>query len=642
MFVFADVRGWTLVGFALLVAFVPPLVLWLGVVAIGALDRRAGDVVFVVTAAVLVALVAVQQVKLAGVERRPLVAAAALVIAGAFVVALVRLPAVAMFTRWTAPLPAVAVVLFLLAPAGDLARGARAATAGADAPNDVAPVVFIMLDELPTSSLLGPDRTIDAVRYPNLAALADEATWYRDYTTLAAKTLQAVPSMLTGRLPTEDGSGLWTRHPETLFDLVVSTHELEVSEIATQLCGYSTCDLRNAGAGPGLPGALREMAGVWRQRVSLSPVAPPDLGQFQEDAEPLAPEYRRDAEAQWGVLSRPDRVTDFIESLNRSSGPTFHFLHLMLPHQPWIHYPDGTRYGDDDPLGSVSSPSAGSPDWYHVGREQRHLLQVQYTDRLLGEIFDTLRATGRWDESLIVVTADHGISFHSFPGREVNDVALPDVAYVPLIIKAPGQTEGRVDDTNLMGHDLLPTLADILGVPVTHEVDGLAAGDPRIAERGDRKEIHDFGDDFAASFQGVVEFDSSSRPTVESRWVGPIGPDDPPLAGLFTHLGVERFAGVDLATLPTVPGARARVDGLAEVQSTSGEKVLGDLEGWIEGAPDGTLLLALDGEIVSAAPVSRGEFHALLPPPDEDGTRGSLDLVLVEDDELHHLELVAG
>src|SRR3712207_8878074 len=40
--------------------------------------------------------------------------------------------------------------------------------------------------------------------------------------------------------------------------------------------------------------------------------------------------------------------------------------------------------------------------------KQRLLLQSTYTDRLIGQLLDRLRATGLWDRALLVVTADHG------------------------------------------------------------------------------------------------------------------------------------------------------------------------------------------------------------------------------------------
>jgi hypothetical protein len=533
----------------------------------------------------------------------------------------------------------VALASFVLSPAGDLLVDTQKAL-GERADGDVAPVVFIMLDELPTLSLLDDDRNVDAVRFPNLAGFAEDATWYRDFTTTAAKTMQAVPSMLTGREPSDDPSGLWTRHPGNLFDLLAPTHHLEVSESVTQLCGYSSCDLSGVGSGPDLPAALREIGDVWRQRVSLDPIGPPDLGQFEEEARPLSIEDRREPE----VRRRPDEATALLDSLAQPTGTSLHYLHLVLPHQPWFYYPDGTVYLTPEKFTDTELSPALVPDWGHVTLEQVHLLQAQYTDRLLGEIFDTLRATGRYDESLVVVTADHGVSFRTWPHIRLPDPDVPEtltgLAYVPLFVKAPGQTEGRVDDTNLMGHDLLPTIVDILGIDLPDDIDGLAATDPRIADRSDRKYIYDLGTETTLEFRGILEFDSIARPTTDLRWIGTMDSDEHPLGGVFSHLGVEDHLGAEPAALPTVEGGRVRVAALDEVASPSGDSVLGYLHGQVDEPDDGTILVALGGEIVSAAPTADGAFRAVLPPPDDDGARGDVELLLLVDDELRGLDVV--
>jgi hypothetical protein len=78
------------------------------------------------------------------------------------------------------------LALVLLAPA--VAQAAR--------PN----VVVVIFDEFPSTSLLGSNHHIDAVRYPNFAALARGSTWFRNATSVSDTTFAAVPSILDGRL----------------------------------------------------------------------------------------------------------------------------------------------------------------------------------------------------------------------------------------------------------------------------------------------------------------------------------------------------------------------------------------------------------------------------------------------------------
>ena len=77
--------------------------------------------------------------------------------------------------------------------------------------------------------------------------------------------------------------------------------------------------------------------------------------------------------------------------------------------------------------------------------EQRYLLQLGFVDRLIGRLVRRLKAKGLYDDSLVVVTADHGISWR--PGvttrRLVSPASVDELTPVPLIVKRPGQRRGR-------------------------------------------------------------------------------------------------------------------------------------------------------------------------------------------------------
>ena len=239
---FYGLDGTDLVLLACLIAFVPPLGLW-GITRLAALiparrDRRLDRWLHLVMVGGLVGLVAIQLAKSAGVEPRVVLAALALAAGAGFAVLYVRLPVVATWASYTAVLPVLAVASFLVvSPASALLDSVAAPERiGGDHPS----VVLIILDELPTRSLLDGDDGIDDERFPNLAAFADDATWYRHSSSLATLTEAAVPSMLTGNLPVAE-EAVWTNHPDNLFTILAPTHELEVIEQATELCPYDVC-----------------------------------------------------------------------------------------------------------------------------------------------------------------------------------------------------------------------------------------------------------------------------------------------------------------------------------------------------------------------------------------------------------------
>ena len=87
-----------------------------------------------------------------------------------------------------------------------------------------------------------------------------------------------------------------------------------------------------------------------------------------------------------------------------------HFLHLLLPHHPWRYLPSGATH-PDKLLGGRKGGWANQA-WPMAVNRQAQLLQLAYTDHLLGEVIDRLEKQGVWDDALVVVTADHGEALH--------------------------------------------------------------------------------------------------------------------------------------------------------------------------------------------------------------------------------------
>ncbi len=374
----------------------------------------------------------------------------------------VRLPATATFLRYLGAASAVFLVQFLaLSPVSSLVtRGddpaaagrASAALAGVD---DPPPVVVVIVDALSTTDLLDGQGAIDPELFPHLAGLADDATWYRNHTTTSPWTFQAVPAMLSGVLPTNptplpDAS----TYPENLFTLLDGTYDIEAVEQITRLCPTDVCSPR--GERP-LADLIGDAFTWWRGGVEV------------DRTESSAP-----AQMLPGVLD-PDRGDEFarwIDAQDFSPGgrPGLWFYHLVMPHDPWVVMPDLSPYESlqDEPYGLFLHNF-----WGEVGADvahQRQILQAQAVDRLLGRLFDALRAAGTYDESLVVVAGDHGQAYtDNRPLRGLTPEQYEQVAWTPLLVKAPGQDEGVVDDANVWNVDLVPTIADEMGAELPGE-----------------------------------------------------------------------------------------------------------------------------------------------------------------------------
>ena len=123
-------------------------------------------------------------------------------------------------------------------------------------------------------------------------------------------------------------------------------------------------------------------------------------------------------------------------------------------------------------------------EWAATIRYQRHLLQLQYVDTVVGALVSQLRDAGLYDDALLIVTADHGTSLRSgFPFLQATEASFVDIAAVPLFFKSPGQRQGETVDTNVETIDILPTLAAALGVRLPWTADGANVLDPAWSGR---------------------------------------------------------------------------------------------------------------------------------------------------------------
>jgi arylsulfatase A-like enzyme len=91
--------------------------------------------------------------------------------------------------------------------------------------------------------------------------------------------------------------------------------------------------------------------------------------------------------------------------------------------------------------------------------------EIRYVDDRLGEIFAELKAEGRYDNALIVVTADHGELFGEHGAFGHGGKPWHQLVHVPLVIKYPHGARRGVVDTPVSLIDIAPTILATLGLP---------------------------------------------------------------------------------------------------------------------------------------------------------------------------------
>jgi Sulfatase len=487
---------------------VPPALLVGAEAAATLADSRAAAGLHLALVALLVGLVVLQALRRAADPSAALALPAAALVGAGAAYAYARLAPVRSFLTVLAPAPLVFLALFLfVSPVGKLVRPSTPEALAAEVSSET-PVVMLVFDELATGSLLDERSEIDAARYPNFAALARESTWFRNAATVDAWTVNAVPALLTGTYPEHGRLPVYSEHPNNLFTLLGNRYRLQVSESLTELCPRDLCPHPSEPFASRMDGLFAD-AGV----VYLHRTLPPDLRDGLPSVTGTWGAFLEDATEQ--NRSRLAGFRAFLSSLGPGARPLLAYAHVMFPHFPWEFLPSGKRYdGDVGEIPGFEGTAWADDDFLVAQAHQRYLLQLGFADRMVGELLARLRASGLYDRALVIVLADHGVSFR--PGdrrRAFSETNLEDIAFVPLFVKTPEQGDGRTVDAPVQTVDVLPTIADVLDVDVPWSVEGTSLLAPRARDRyvlvGDRETFRPAVEELLARRSAAVRARSS-------------------------------------------------------------------------------------------------------------------------------------
>jgi hypothetical protein len=487
--------GFDIVSFSVLLVVLPPALLLAIELLLGLIRpevRRGAHVVFV---GALVALIAAQALK-KSIDASDVVLIALSVLVGAIVATLwARAEPVRSFLNVLSPAPLVFLLLFLLSSQiSELAfpSEAKARSIGGVAR---APIVVVLLDELPSTTLVDANDELDTKRYPGFAELARNATWFKNAYTVYDSTERAQPAIMDGDLPAKDRQPISSDHPNSIFSLFAKSHRMNVSEEATSVCSRDLCKDTHPeeSYGDRIESMTEDLGLVW-----LHVVSPPNIendltsvsenwgnfGGSGDEASVSAGSAKASTRSNLNG-GRAVRFQEWIDKIVPGRRPALNFKHTLMPHVPWQYLPSGKRYrkAPNDAIPGLSNQSYQDTGQLGV-LLQRHFLQTGFADLELQHLWKHLKDDGLWDDSLIVVAADHGVAFpHARERRRLTRKTAAEIAPVPLFIKAPNQEKGKMDDAWVETIDILPTIFDILNLDPRVKMDGKSAFSDEVQNR---------------------------------------------------------------------------------------------------------------------------------------------------------------
>ena len=194
-----------------------------------------------------------------------------------------------------------------------------------------------------------------------------------------------------------------------------------------------------------------------------------------------------------GSQRHADNAIEFLKS-DQSDHPFFLYVAFGAPNDPHVGPATAPpEYMDMYPAGSVPVPDNYLPihpfdngemiirdellaPWPRT-REMiaQHLAGyysvISYMDAQIGRIMSSLRETGHEDDTIVVFTSDTGTAIGSHGLMGMQNLYEHSIG-VPLIVSTPGMRKGVASDALVYLFDLVPTICDLLDMPVPDGVDG--------------------------------------------------------------------------------------------------------------------------------------------------------------------------
>lgn len=355
---------------------------------------------------------------------------------------------------------ALAFVLRLVMPNGhDIVPGVvgQRAAAPTGAPN----IILLMCDTLRADHLSSYGYTL--IKTPHIDALGTEGVRFAKTFSQASWTRPSVATILSGLYPSSHGA---VHKADMLPDRVET-----LAEILSARGYYTAGFANNANVAPNF-----------------------NFGQGFDDYRYLAPDhffYADEPASQLTFYSglrlvrerffarridvhnyyQPgevvtDEAIDWLKDAPAKDRPFFLFLHYMDAHDPFMIHPyNGVGYA------RVANPNpppeqAGTLLKAYDGA-------IVHLDEQLGRLFDDIRQRGLWDNTIVLLTADHGEEFQEHGGWWHGTTLYDEQTHVPLLIKTnTGGVRGRVVSELTTSLDIVPTLATAAGATLPKELQG--------------------------------------------------------------------------------------------------------------------------------------------------------------------------
>lgn len=285
--------------------------------------------------------------------------------------------------------------------------------------------VVLVFDEFGLEQVGGYRLLEDAAQFPNFSALMATSDVYHNAIANNVNTERAVPAIVAGRHANVMAGGFYGG--PSLFGLFKQTHRVHAVELV------NTFDNQFEGGLAGRVGGLlnQYLGAVYRSpridRISDLVTVAVNPDKFSTDRSRLL-------------------TTELLKASSNDKRPFFYFHHLLAPHRPYQW--NGAYFYNQNAIADRlfnSELDENTNSLVNMANlRERYIDQLKRMDQELGRLTDALRTADIFDDTAVILTSDHGISFD--PGKSARMLEPGNEAsiqFVPLIVKNRAQTARR-------------------------------------------------------------------------------------------------------------------------------------------------------------------------------------------------------
>lgn len=180
------------------------------------------------------------------------------------------------------------------------------------------------------------------------------------------------------------------------------------------------------------------------------------------------------------AITSPETLEKSLRLLDGTTAPFFLFVHFWDVHYDYIPPAPYDTLFDPDYEGDLTGHRFYGNDAVNAdmdARDLEHVValydgEIAWVDEHVGRLLQSLEERGLADDTLVVLTADHGDEFFEHGLKGHTHSLYEELLHVPLVLRGPGVAAAARIPERVELVDVMPTVLDLVGLPIPDGAQG--------------------------------------------------------------------------------------------------------------------------------------------------------------------------